>query len=115
MSGPLQEPGVDSTLQLEQRAAALHRDGKLAEATAVYDAILARDPRNAQVLHYAGVALFQQGQYAPALERLRDSVNLDGSKADAWSNLGLLLTTIGHHRAAVEVYGRAVALDRCWR
>ena len=111
MSGPLQEPGVDSTLQLEQRAAALHRDGKLAEATAVYDAILARDPRNAQVLHYAGVALFQQGQYAPALERLRDSVNLDGSKADAWSNLGLLLTTIGHHRAAVEVYGRAVALD----
>lgn len=102
---------MDTTVQLAQRAAGLHRSGKLAEALDAYDAILAREPRNAHALHYAGVALFQQGNYAQALDRLRASVNLDGTSADAWSNLGLLLTTIGHHRAAVEVYERAATLD----
>jgi len=89
----------------------LHREGRLAEAVAAYDAILARDPRNAHALHYSGVAFFQQGEHAKALDRLRASVNMDGSNADAWANLGLLLTTIGHHRAAVEIYERAAAID----
>lgn len=96
---------MDSTLQLAQRAAALHR-GKLAEATVVYDAILAREPRNGPMLHYAGVVLFQQGQHA-ALERLRASVNVDPSSADAWSNLGLLLTTIGRSPRRGGGYARA--------
>lgn len=102
---------MDTLQDLARRAAALHRDGKLADALAVYDAILARDPRNAHALHYSGVAFFQQRDYARALDRLRDSVNIDGSSADAWSNLGLLLTTIGHHRAAVEMYERAASID----
>ncbi len=104
-------PPADTAVELAQRAAGLHRAGRLAEALAVYDAILAREPRNAHALHYAGVAHFQLGQHAQALDRLRASVNLDGTHADAWSNLGLLLTTIGHHRAAVEVFERAVALE----
>lgn len=57
------------------------------------------------------MAFVQQGEHAKALDRLRAAVNVDGSNADAWANLGLLLTTIGHHRAAVEVYERAVAID----
>ncbi len=57
------------------------------------------------------MAFVQQGEHARALDRLRAAVNIDGSNADAWANLGLLLTTIGHHRAAVEVYERAAALD----
>lgn len=102
---------VDTLQELTRRAASLHRDGKLVDAIAVYDAILARDPRHASALHLSGVAFFQQGEYAQALDRLRDAVNIDGTQPDAWANLGLLLTTIGHHRAAVEVYERAVALD----
>lgn len=102
---------MDGIADLAQRAAVAHRAGELAQAIALYDAILAREPRNAPVLHHSGVAFFQQGEYAKALDRLRAAVNTDGSNADAWANLGLLLTTIGHHRAAVETYERAVALD----
>ncbi|MCC6868185.1 MAG: tetratricopeptide repeat protein [Burkholderiales bacterium] len=102
---------MDGIAELAQRAAALHRAGDLAAAIAVYDAILAREPRHAVALHLSGVACFQRGEYAQALDRLRASVNTDGSNADVWANLGLLLTTIGHHRAAVETYERAAALD----
>lgn len=102
---------METVSQLAQRAATLHRAGKLAEAIGVYDAILTREPRNAHALHYSGVAFVQQGEHAKALDRLRAAVNADGSNADAWANLGLLLTTIGHHRAAVEVYERAAAID----
>ena len=100
--------------QIDQRAAqaaALHRDGKLADAIAVYDAILRDEPRNAQALHYSGVAHYQAGNLKDAFERLRASVDLDGSKPDTWSNLGLVLQAIGHKRAATEMFERASQLD----
>jgi protein O-GlcNAc transferase len=97
--------------ELAARAAQLHRDGKLADAIATYDAILRDDPRNAHALHYSGVAHYQSGNLQQAFERLRASVNLDGTKPDAWSNLGLVLQAIGHTRAALEMFERAAQLD----
>ncbi len=102
---------VESVTQLAARAAALHRGNRLGEAIAVYDAILAVEPRNAHALHYSGVAYYQTGDLKQAFERLRASVNLDGTHADAWANLGLVLSAIGHHRAAVEVFEKAAQLD----
>jgi predicted O-linked N-acetylglucosamine transferase (SPINDLY family) len=96
---------------LTQRAAQFHRDGKLADAIAAYDAILRDDPRNANVLHYSGVAHYQSGNLKEAYERLRAAVNVDPGSADACSNLGLVLQAVGHHRAAIEMFQRAAALD----
>ncbi len=97
--------------ELAERAAGLHRDGKLAQAIAAYDAILRDEPRNAHALHYSGVAHYQSGNLKEAFERLRASVNIDGRVPDAWSNLGLVLQAIGHKRAALEVFERAAQLD----
>jgi predicted O-linked N-acetylglucosamine transferase (SPINDLY family) len=102
---------MSTSESLAARAAALHRDGKLADAIAVYDAILRDEPGNAHALHYSGVAHYQSGNLQQAFERLRASVNLDGSKPDAWSNLGLVLQAIGHKRAAIEMFERAAKLD----
>ncbi|MFO1396389.1 MAG: tetratricopeptide repeat protein [Burkholderiales bacterium] len=93
-----------------QSAWKLHQAGRLDEALAAYDALLVAQPRHPTLLHYAGVASYQKGDLATALDRLRASVNLDGRDADAWSNLGLVLMAIGHHAAAVEVFGKALAL-----
>ena len=100
-----------TTSELAVRAAALHREGKLADAIAVYDTILRDEPRNAHALHYSGVAHYQSGNLKEAFERLRASVNLDGRVPDAWSNLGLVLQAIGHKRAAIEMFERASQLD----
>ena len=102
---------METSQQRAARAAQLHREGKLAEALAVYDAILRDEPRNAHALHYSGVAHYQGGSLKEAFERLRASVNLDPTSADAWSNLGLVLQSIGHKRAAIEVFERAAKLD----
>ena len=97
--------------EIWSRASQLHQQGKLAEALAAYDAILAGEPRHAAALHYSGVVFYQTGKLAEALDRLRASVAIDGRDADAWSNLGLVLQAIGHRRAAVEVFEKAAQLD----
>lgn len=102
---------MGTTSELAVRAAALHREGRLADAIALYDAILRGEPRNAHALHYSGVAHYQAGNLKEAFERLRASVNLDGRVPDAWSNLGLVLQAIGHKRAAIEMFERASQLD----
>ena len=92
------------------RVSALHREGRIADAIAGYDEILRANPRHAAALHYSGVAHYQLGQLRPAFERLRAAVAIDAADADAWSNLGLVLQAIGHWRAALEVFEKAVAL-----
>ena len=92
------------------RVSALHREGRFADAIAGYDEILRTNPRHAAALHYSGVAHYQLGQLGPAFERLRAAVAIDANDADAWSNLGLVLQAIGHWRAALEVFEKAVAL-----
>ena len=96
--------------EIWSRASQLHQQGKLAEALAAYDAILAGEPRHAAALHYSGVVFYQTGKLAEALDRLRASVAIDGRDADTWSNLGLVLQAIGHRRAAVEVFEKAAQI-----
>ena len=96
--------------EIWSRSYALHQQGKLPEALAGYDAVLAGDPRHAPALHYSGVAFYQSGRLAEALDRLRASVAIDDRNADAWSNLGLVLQAIGHGRAAVEVFEKAAQI-----
>jgi len=101
---------VSAANEIWSRSYALHQQGKLAEALAGYDAVLAGDPRHAPALHYSGVAFYQTGRLAEALDRLRASVVVDDRNADAWSNLGLVLQAIGHRRAAVEVFVKAAQI-----
>jgi protein O-GlcNAc transferase len=96
---------------LSQRAAALHRDGKLADAIAVYDTILRDEPRNAHALHYSGVAHFQSGNLQQAFERLRAAVALDASRADALCNLGLVLQSMGRATDGLQAIEQAARLE----
>ena len=102
---------MSKTNEIWSRAAALHQHGKLAEALAAYDAFLRAEPRNAQALHYSGVATYQTGDLGQAFDRMRASVAIDDANPEAWSNLGLVLQAIGHKRAAVDVFEKAVRLD----
>jgi len=97
--------------ELAARAAALHRDGRLADAIAVYDSILRDEPRNAHALHYSGVAHYQSGNLQQAFERLRAAVGLDANRADALCNLGLVLQAMGRGAEGLQAIERAAKLE----
>jgi len=75
-----------------QEAVRLHQAGRHAEAEARYRAILAREPANADALHYLGLLVYGAGRYDVAVDLLQQSVRANGRNAAAWSNLGNALT-----------------------
>jgi Flp pilus assembly protein TadD len=69
-------------------------------------------------LHIAGVAgqreggqgLFAQGQKEQAVERYRQSVEVDPTFAEAWNNLGPALCELGQRDDAVRAYRQVLLL-----
>jgi len=72
------------------RAFELHRDGKLAQALAAYEALLKRWPGHAEALHYSGLLLYQTGRLDAAVAKIESSLKSAPGSADAWCNLALV-------------------------
>ncbi|MGN6530106.1 MAG: tetratricopeptide repeat protein [Burkholderiaceae bacterium] len=100
----------DPIAMLEVRQAMLlHQAGKVAEAAAVYERVLARDPAQFESLHYLGVAQLQSGRPAQALATLERALALRADDASLQSNLGLALMALGRHAEALPRFDRALA------
>ena len=93
------------------RAAALHRDGRLAEAVAAYRALLADDPENAGIWHNMGVALAGTGDAEAALAAFDRALALSPGYLHAQVNRGGALQSLGRHQAAAAAYAAALERD----
>lgn len=87
----------------------LHQQGKLAEASQIYQTVLARDPEQPNALHYLGVAKHQQGRNDEAEPLIRRAIQKMPSDAHAYSNLGLVLHGLGRFDEALASYDQALA------
>ncbi len=87
-----------------------HQRGQLAEARALYEALLTRAPEHFDALHLLGVLHHQQGDNAAALKMIERAILLRPGEPAAHSNLGLVLQALGRAADAVASYDRAVAL-----
>ena len=101
---------MDETAAKLESAGAAHREGRIAEAEAVYRQILADDPANAAARHMLGVAHLQSGRPEEAVEALRQAIAGDSSDARYYNNLGNALMALGRPDEAVGAF--ATALDR---
>ncbi|GGP27189.1 methyltransferase domain-containing protein [Silvimonas amylolytica] len=100
-----QDAGFANETQDVQQAITLHLQGRLVEAEAQYQAVLAHG-QNALALHGMGILRHQQGQGAEALQCLIDACTLAPDNA-AWRNdLGNVLAGQG---AQVEAAGQFLA------
>jgi protein O-GlcNAc transferase len=90
------------------RAFELHRDGKLAQALAAYEALLKRWPGHAEALHYSGVLLYQTGRLDAAVTKIESSLKRAPGSADAWCNLALVYQAQGRLQPAVDALSEAV-------
>ncbi len=98
-------------LQGKQRfehAFALHRDGRHAEALALYETVLASEPRHAPALHLSGLLLHAAGKNDDAIARIERSLAIDDGLADVWSNAALIYMDAGRSNDAMRALERAL-------
>jgi predicted O-linked N-acetylglucosamine transferase (SPINDLY family) len=92
------------------QAVALHQQGRLEEAAALYRAVLAAAPDNPDALHLLGVTLLQRQDFAAAAESIGRSVVLRPVDPAAQGNLGTALLQLGRDAEALAALDCALAL-----
>ena len=92
------------------RAIALQRTGRLAEAERLYHDILKKQPGHPDAMHLLGLVRHQQGRYREALELIEKAVRASPRSASALANQGASLQALRRHDEAIAAYDRALAL-----
>ncbi|KVC98789.1 hypothetical protein WI78_12130 [Burkholderia ubonensis] len=100
---------MDGTAQALQAALAHHQAGRLAEAKALYDAILTAQPGQPDALHFLGLLACQLKQYDAGIALMQQSL-VERPDASYFNNLGNMLRECGRLDDAIAHYRRAVAL-----
>lgn len=88
-----------------------HMAGRMGTARAIYDSILAADPKNAEVLHLMGVMAMQTGDPAAALGYIDRALAARPDFVKPLNNRGLVLLQLGRADEALAVFDRVVELD----
>ncbi|MDH3242710.1 MAG: tetratricopeptide repeat protein, partial [Alphaproteobacteria bacterium] len=94
-----------------KRATAFHNEGRLKQALALYDEVLARDANNFDALCLSTLAEAAGGNFKAAARRIETALAVRPDSRDAWNIKGDLLMSLGHYRDAVESFGRALKID----
>ena len=92
-------------------ALAAHRAGKLTEAAALYEQILACRPKDFHALHLLGVLTMQSGRAERGIDLIRRAIAVEPNAAIAHFNLGKGLQSFDRHREALPNYDRALTLQ----
>jgi tetratricopeptide (TPR) repeat protein len=95
--------------QLEA-AVAHHQAGRLAEAEALYNEILAQQSDHADAMHLLGVAAGQTGRLDLAEDLMRRAIRIKPNLAQAHNNLAFVLAAKGRHDDAIVLYRRAIEI-----
>lgn len=88
----------------------LHRLGQLAEAEAVYRAVMAIAPQHPDALQFLGILMHQRGRRDEALALMRRSAELAPEAPGPLVNLGSLLLDAGDVEGASRAYEQAATL-----
>jgi predicted O-methyltransferase YrrM len=88
-----------------------HQSGRLAEARAVYERVLAVQPNHPDALHLLGALVYQQGDSARAVELIGQAVTARPGVADFHANFALALMARARFAEAERHLERALALN----
>jgi Flp pilus assembly protein TadD len=117
--GKKRAPGVaaDAVAHLTPKVvaaqvAALHGDGKFAEAEALLRAAIAAHPDDFDLRHLHGVMLAALKRHREAVWSYRAALARNTRAPGTWTNLGNALTQLDHLGSAVACHRRAIALSR---
>ena len=94
---------VPTTDALRQKATALHKAGKLAEALPLYINVVERDPHDAQAWTNLGALFRASGQHRQALRAQRRAAALGHQTPGLMNNLANILGDLGHYDEAIGI------------
>lgn len=94
-----------------QQAMQLHGSGRLDEAQALYEQLLADEPEHPDALHLFGVLQAQRGRHAQAHALITRAVALNPREAMFHNNLGNVAIELGRADEAESHYMHAIELD----
>jgi tetratricopeptide (TPR) repeat protein len=100
-----------STRWLTRRARALHEEGKIGEAAALFAQALEAAPNDPAALIGLGVSLQAGGETARARDYYRKALQIEADNVEALSNLGLSLAQLGDPDGAELQYRRALEIQ----
>jgi tetratricopeptide (TPR) repeat protein len=89
----------------------LQRQGRLAEAEALYRAVLSKSPDDAGALHYMGLVNYQAGRLETADAFMSRSLEIDRSCANTWNDLGAVKLKAGQVEESIRHFTRALELN----
>jgi tetratricopeptide (TPR) repeat protein len=100
-----------SPAQAFAEAVLLQRQDRLAEAEAIYEALIELDRQHAGALHNLAMIRAAQGRLGEAASLLRRVLFRQPRDAAAHNGLGGVLQLMGRHDAAIAEFEQALALD----
>jgi tetratricopeptide (TPR) repeat protein len=111
LAGALQRsPAVSEQAWL--RAAGEHLlAGRLTEAEALYEQILATDSDQPEALHMLGLIAYQTGRHEMAARLIERAIEVGPVEPSAHSNLGLVYSALGRTDDAIASQRRALRID----
>jgi tetratricopeptide (TPR) repeat protein len=86
----------------------LLQSGRLAEAEAIYEKILAAQPDHFDSLHLLGFICYRRGEYARALDQIDFALESDPDHSVALNSRGLALQGLTRFEEALASYDRAL-------
>ena len=93
-----------------ERAIALFRQGRLAEADGQCTAALGEMPQSFEALHLLGIIRAQQGRLAEAFDLMNRAIAVEPGSPEAHKNLALILAGQNRSEEAVAALDRALAI-----
>jgi len=111
-AGLIAAPQHDARIAARKaEALAAQQAGRLQQAIALYDEVLATAPHDFDSLHMAGVAHFQKGEFDRALQLIDRAIAINPGVEAARTNHRLVSAAIARHRLASELARAAQAID----
>jgi len=100
-----------STRRLFENVAELVRKEKWAEALEENDRILSVEPGNPEALYNKGVILYRLKEVDPAIEAIRQALEVDQRLQKGHYQLGVIYDDTGRYSEALKAYKKAFEID----
>jgi predicted O-linked N-acetylglucosamine transferase (SPINDLY family) len=96
---------------LMRKGLAAQQAGRHDEARAIYQQVLAAEPKRPDALHYLGLIASQLGDFGPALDLMKWAVALRPDVPQFHANLGNALRACGRRTEAIDCYHAALRIN----